>query len=188
MSDQQNSGVVVAVGKRRTVRFLNVVRRLNPKNLSPKGRKVLIGVIVLCIIAASAGAGFLYVKDQRSATNQCNGNEDSQIYKRAGQVMNPLANNELGEVVDDMQNMKRFKSDPTCLYVATVYNLEAGKIESSRKHYELLKGLGSKKDVIQIGPEQIKSLDQLNFEITKEEQRSSIEYENMKRFSEGPNE
>lgn len=188
MSDQQNSGVVVAVRKRRTARFLGILRRINPKNLSPKGRKILIGLLITSVVLASTGTGVLYVKEQRSPSNQCNGREDSQIYKRAGSVMNPSAVDALGKVVRDMESMQRFSSDPTCLYVASIYSLNVGRLERAREYYRLLREVSSKKQIIPVGPEQIKTMEQLDFEITKAEQRSKTEYENMKLFSEGPSE
>ena len=126
--------------------------------------KPLLGLLVVLLLGLLIKVTIDWRKDL--AANQCNGREDSLIYERAGSVMNPSAVEALGSVVHDMEGMSQFTADPTCLYVASVYYLNIGRFERAREYYDLLRDVSSKKQIIQVGPDQVKTIEQLDFEIT----------------------
>lgn len=182
MSDGQKQGVVITV-KRRQRRFAKV-RSLHPGNFTPKFRKIIAAISSLLLIIVVACGVIIYGRGWDSDANQCNGRQDSQIYHQVSNVLNPGAIESLGVIVERIEKMNNFKSDPTCLYVSIIYDLSTGNADKSRKHYKILKGFPDDRKIIQLGPDPIKSLEQLDFEITLKENQFTVEYQNIKKFSE----
>lgn len=163
----------------------------SPKTIHPEGirkkrnYKLFAKVAVIVLAAASVYGYFTYNKWLAAPDNQCNGREDSQIYKDASKVMNPEARQKLTAVVGRIKDMKRYDKDPSCLYVLTVYYIGQSEAEGARSSYEKLAIAYNKKKnyVSNLGPDKIKSIEQLEFEVEQVENIKTKRLEEAQRYN-----
>jgi hypothetical protein len=185
MDGDKENGVVVFASKKRAQQPRQK-KMIHPAHTAPlrSWRRRIIAICLVAVLCIAFGL-YRYVTDHTGPQNQCNGRANSPLYTRAAKVMNPGAKIALGGVVADMKDMKNFKHDPTCLYVATVYSLRVDDARSARQYYNNLSKVydAKKPNILQLGPEPTKSLEQLNFEIGQMENQSSNELKNFQRFN-----
>jgi hypothetical protein len=185
MDGDKDKGVVVFAGKKRakSPRQKAMMHPAHSMPTKPWRRFVKLSVVLLMLLVVFGV--YRYLVDHTGPSYQCNGRANSPIYGRAAKVMNPGATAALGQVVNDMKDMKNYRHDPTCLYVATVYSLQANNPQAARESYDLLaKVYDTKKpNVLSLGPEQLKSLPQLSFEVTRLENQSTTEQQDFQNFN-----
>ena len=184
MDGDTKPGAVVVSAKKRFRPF----RRMAHPNSAKKQGHSFVWVSITGMVILGTGAGVWWYRQQQIGTNnQCNGRDDSPIYKEAATVNTPSSQVALGKVVRKMKDMKNFESDSSCLYFATTYYLSADDISNASKYFKMLDKAyaNNKKYVSNMGPQDIKSIDQLKFEISSKSNRSSESIKNFQRFNEG---
>lgn len=137
MDEPEDSGVKTVQIKRK----FRLGRRIRPsKNSQPTDRhftrrqQLFVGVVIVLLIG-----GLLTYRHYNllsAPDRQCNGRENSQIYKDAAKVMNPGANFELAKVVRRVKTMKNYQRDPSCQLIITQYSLNIYDAKTARQAFD----------------------------------------------------
>lgn len=113
----------------------SAVKKGNSHNKRHKNRRIVGGITILII--AGVSTYFIYRTTTNKLTTQCNGREDSKIYKDSAMLLAPVVSGQLGRAVDKIKLEPKFDEDPSCLYLLTTYYLNVSDIENATKYFTL---------------------------------------------------
>lgn len=113
----------------------SAVKKGNSHNKRHKNHRI-IGVIFFLIITG-VSTYFIYRSTTNKSTTQCNGRENSKIYKDTAMLLGPGVSGQLGRAVEKIKLEPRFDEDPSCLYLVTTYYLNISDIDNATKYFTL---------------------------------------------------